>query len=123
MGPRSNPFRTRSIRGQIILLIAALALPLVGLQIWYGVREYREAEAAADDEALVLADATAASIRQFLTLTEEILSSIAADFGPAWMGGGPRAGPSRPAPRTTSPSWSTPRRSAATARSSVRPVR
>ena len=89
MGPRSNPFRTRSIRGQIILLIAALALPLVGLQIWYGVSEYREAEAAADDEALVLADATAASIRQFLTLTEEILSSIAADFGPAWMGGAP----------------------------------
>jgi PAS domain S-box-containing protein len=94
MGFRSKPIRPRSIRGQLSVLIAALAVPLVAFQVLWGYEEYRDAEQAAESEALILADATASSVRQFLGLTEQLLVSVADEFGQAWIaaddcGGGP----------------------------------
>lgn len=87
MGFRSNPFRPRSIRGQLVVLIAALAIPLIALQVWWGYQQYQDAVQESDEQALVLAEATATSIRQFLGLSEEILSPMALELGPSWIEG------------------------------------
>jgi PAS domain-containing protein len=74
-------FRPRSLRGQLVGLVAALAVPLVALQVWWGYRESQSAEKVVATEALAIADATALSVRQFLTQAEAGLTGESADFG------------------------------------------
>ncbi len=75
-----DPDRPRSLRGQLIGLVAALVVPLVALQLWWGYRESQRAMETAAAEALVLADATASSVRQFLTQSEEMLTATSAQY-------------------------------------------
>lgn len=62
--------RPRSLRGQLIALVAALAIPLITLQLWWGVRESQSAEEAAGAEAVVHAQAAAMTVRQYLAQSE-----------------------------------------------------
>ncbi len=84
-----DPNRPRSLRGQLIGLVAALAVPLIALQLWWGYRESQRAMESAGAEALALADATALSVRQFLTQSEEILTASSAQFGETFVPGVP----------------------------------
>ena len=70
-----NPIRPRSLRGQLIGLVAALAIPLVALEAWWGYREAQRAVEAAEAESLAIADVTALSLRQFLAQAEAALTS------------------------------------------------
>lgn len=70
--------RPRSLRGQLIVLVAALGVPLLGLQVWWSAREYRRVEQRAHEEALALADATVRNISQFLTMVEGLMVQTAA---------------------------------------------
>lgn len=76
-----NPIRPRSLRGQLVGLVAALAIPLVALQVWWGFREAQSAEDAVAAEALAIAEATASNVRQFFTQAEAALTGASADFG------------------------------------------
>ena len=78
--------RPRSIRGHLIVLVAALAIPLVALQLWWGFGQYHGAEEIADSEALVRADATATSVSRLMAMTEQILTEAARKHGPTWLG-------------------------------------
>ncbi len=77
-----NSDKPRSLRGQLIGLVAALVVPLIALQLWWGYRESERVKEAAEAEALALADATAMTVRQFLTQSELILSAAARTLGP-----------------------------------------
>ena len=76
-----NPIRPRSLRGQLVGLVAALVVPLVTLQVWWGYRESQRAEEAVVTQALAIADATALSLRQFLAQAEATVTGTSTDFG------------------------------------------
>ena len=84
-----NPIRPRSLRGQLVGLVAALAVPLVALQVWGGYRESRRAEDTVAAEALAIADATALSLSQFLAQAEAALTGASAEFGLEFVSGAP----------------------------------
>ena len=81
--------RPSSLRGQLIGLVAALAIPLIALQVWWGYRESQRAQEAAVATALSLADATALSVRQFLAQSEAILMAASALYGETFVSGTP----------------------------------
>lgn len=85
----------RSLKGQLIRLVAALAVPLIALQLWWGFRESQRAEEAAEAEAIALADATAMAVRQFLTQAELTLTATAGQFGRYFVSGASCEGPLR----------------------------
>ncbi len=90
MAFRFDPrIRPRSLRGQLIWLVATLAVPLIVLQVWWGYRESQRLEEAAGAEALALADATAMTVRQFLTQAELSMTATSREFGETFVSGTP----------------------------------
>jgi PAS domain S-box-containing protein len=69
--------RPRSIRAEAGLFVLALSLPIVGLVVFTIVAEYKVGKRQAEQSALQMAEATAVSVRHFLSGTETILSRIA----------------------------------------------
>ena len=79
---RQRSKRPRSIQAHLIALVAAVAAPLVALQVLSSYREYGLASESAEKEALALAEATSVSVHQFLSVTQNIMSGVSAQFGP-----------------------------------------
>lgn len=82
MRPSSTPYgsdfpRSMSVRRQLGLLLLVLAVPLLVLLTWAGVREYRLLRNEADSRSLALADATAASTHQLFSGAEGLISGLA----------------------------------------------
>lgn len=66
-----------SLRLQIILLVAALVVPLLALQGWWSYRDFRGARQRAELDALAFADATALGVVQFFRTAEGMLEASA----------------------------------------------
>lgn len=66
-----------SLRRQIMLLVAALAVPLLALQGWWSYRDFRGAREAAEEDALAFADATALGVTQFFRTAEAMMHATA----------------------------------------------
>ena len=86
------PNKPRSLRGQLIGLVAALVVPLVAVQLWWGYRESQRAMEAVAVEALAVADETALSVGQFLSQGESIMMAAASEFGQLFFSGEPCGG-------------------------------
>ena len=89
MSDRAKTAKTYSLRGQLITLIVALAIPLVALQGWWSYHGYRDARAHAETAALAFADAASLGVMQFFpasltnariaaerTVTAELANSV-----------------------------------------------
>jgi PAS domain S-box-containing protein len=74
--------RAPSLKRALISLAAALAIPLVALQIWWGYHDYEKARERAETDALAQADATSLGVLQFFSQAEQLLTSTAEQFGP-----------------------------------------
>jgi len=70
-----------SIRNQLILLLASVAVPLVVLSVFTIVTDFRHAIKMAEQEGVFLAEGRARSIEQFIIQVEELLGTVAADPG------------------------------------------
>lgn len=68
----------RSIRTELLTLILILAVPVIGLQLYWAVVRYRSAVALAEEEVLQSAAAVATSTEQLLNLGHGILAKLAA---------------------------------------------
>lgn len=77
----------RSLRGQLIGVVAALVVPLIALQLWSGYRESQRAVDAARDAALALAEARAVGVRQFLAQSETILKATSEQRSAGFVSG------------------------------------
>ncbi|MCZ6661852.1 MAG: PAS domain S-box protein, partial [Actinobacteria bacterium] len=84
-----GPSKPRSLRGQLIGLVAALVVPLIAVQIWWGYRESQRAMEDAAAQALAVADETASSVGRFLTQSDEIMTAAAAKLGRLFAAGEP----------------------------------
>jgi PAS domain S-box-containing protein len=80
MTPTRIP-RPRSIRAHLGALVAAILIPLIGLQIWSSVREYRQSLREAESQALTRAGAVDVAVRQFFDVSESVLTGIADELG------------------------------------------
>jgi PAS domain S-box-containing protein len=85
METKKGPRRRYSLRGQLMLLVASLAVPLLGLQAWWSFHSYQGARQRAETDALAFADATALGVQQFLSFAEEGMMATAASFGEGWL--------------------------------------
>ena len=85
MSDRAKTAKTYSLRGQLITLIVALAIPLVALQGWWSYHGYRDARAHAETAALAFADAASLGVMQFFRQSEELMMAAMSDFGPEWI--------------------------------------
>lgn len=66
-----------SLKRGLIVLMAALGIPLITLQAWWGSRDYETARERAGTNALAIADATSLGVRQFLGQTESMMMAMA----------------------------------------------
>ncbi len=66
--------RPTSLRGYLIVLVLALALPAIALEFWWGYQDYRDARTQAQLEALNAAELVSTSVQQFLTTAGELLA-------------------------------------------------
>jgi PAS domain S-box-containing protein len=71
----------QSLRGHLVRLVAALAIPLLLLQGWWSLHDYRGARQRAEADALSFADATALGVRQFYSVAEDLMTATAEQFG------------------------------------------
>jgi len=76
------------MRGQLIVLVAALAIPLFALQVWAGYREYSGARQRAETDAMAFADATNLGVTQFFDTSEDLLASMTSHFADDWLAAG-----------------------------------
>jgi len=84
--PGKKPSRTSySLRGQLGILFAALAVPLLLLQGYWSYHDYRGARERAWDDALAFADAVDLGLRQFMEQSEELLRASARLSGADWI--------------------------------------
>lgn len=84
--PRSR--RTSTLKGQLGLLFAALAVPLLLLQIWWSYHDYRGARERAWDDALAFADAVDLAVGQFVDQSGRLLRASAQRSGAGWIASG-----------------------------------
>ena len=77
--------RRTSMRRQLGILFAALAIPLLVIQGWWSYQDYRGAREQAWADALAFADAVDLGVRQFMTQSEELLRSSAEQSGVSWL--------------------------------------
>lgn len=77
----ATPRRAPSLKRELIVLAAALAVPLVALQMWWGYHDYGMARQHAETDALAFADATSLGVLQFFAQTEELMTATADEFG------------------------------------------
>ncbi|MBT8489097.1 MAG: response regulator [Gemmatimonadetes bacterium] len=87
----STSRETRSsttLRGQLGLLYAALAVPLLLLQLWWSYHDYRGARERAWDDALAFADAVELAVGQFVDQSGQLLRASAARSGTEWLDSG-----------------------------------
>ena len=68
---------TPSLRRGLLILMAALGIPLVSLEAWWGFRDYEVARVRAGNNALGLADAISLGVLRFLGQTEDQLLGYA----------------------------------------------
>mgnify|MGYP002623632409 CR=1 FL=1 len=80
-----KPKRTSTLRGQLGLLFAALAVPLLLLQIWWSYHDYRGARERAWDDALAFADAVELAVGQFVDQSGQLLRASAHRAGSRWL--------------------------------------
>jgi PAS domain S-box-containing protein len=76
------------MRGQLVVLVAALAIPLFALQVWAGYREYSGARERAETDAMAFAEATNLGVTQFLNTSEDLLASMTSQFADDWLAAG-----------------------------------
>jgi len=88
MTERKRDTRSYSLRGQLGMLVAALAIPLLALQGWWSYHAYEGARESAEIDALAFADATALGVQQFFTTAEELMMANASQFGMDWLDAG-----------------------------------
>jgi len=80
--PAARAARTApSVKRELIVLAASLAIPLFALELWGGFRDYEKAREDAEINALGFADATSRGMYQFLQQTEELMMARARQFG------------------------------------------
>ena len=79
LAPRAR--RASSLKRALISLAAALAIPLVALQIWWGYHDYEKVRERAESDALAFADATSLGVLQFFSQAEQLLTTTAKQFG------------------------------------------
>jgi len=89
-----SPLRPRSLKGQLIGLVAALGLPLIAIQGWSAYRESQAAVVKSSAESLDRAEANAERISQFLQQSEGLLQAAAGEFGASYLGQGEGCGAS-----------------------------
>ena len=70
------PVRPTSLRGHLVVLVLALAVPAIVLEAWWGYQAYRDATTQAQFEALAVAERVGASVEQFLVTTAELLEGV-----------------------------------------------
>ena len=70
------PVRPTSLRGHLVVLVLALAVPAIVLEAWWGYQAYRDATARAQTEALAVAERVSLSVEQFLVTTAELLEGV-----------------------------------------------
>jgi hypothetical protein len=76
--PAARAARTApSVKRELIVLAASLAIPLFALELWGGFRDYEKAREDAEINALGFADATSRGMLQFLQQTEELMMATA----------------------------------------------
>jgi len=85
MAEANQPRRAYSLRGQVGILVAALGIPLLGLQAWWGYYDYQSARGRAELDALAYADATALGVVQFFSFAEDGMMGTASSFGPGGL--------------------------------------
>ena len=68
--------RPKSLRGYLIVLVLALALPAIALEFWWGYQDYRNARTQAQLEALSTAELVSTSVQQFISTAGELLTSV-----------------------------------------------
>ena len=66
-------------------MVAALAIPMVLLQGYWGYHDYRSARHFAERDALAYADAIKLGLQQFLSQAEDAITATAEQFGADWM--------------------------------------
>ncbi|MDH3270224.1 MAG: ATP-binding protein [Gemmatimonadota bacterium] len=76
-----------SLKGQLTLLFAALAVPLLLLHGWWSYQAYQGARQQAWADALSFADAVDVGLRQFLLQSEDVLLASARQSGEEWIDG------------------------------------
>ena len=81
----SNKRRTSTLRRQLGLLFAALAVPLLILQIWWSYHDYRGARERAWDDALAFADAVELAVGGFVDQSGQLLRASADRAGTYWL--------------------------------------
>lgn len=74
------PARPTSLRGQVFRLVLALAIPAIVLEGWWSFREYQDANARAQLEALAIAERTSVSVHQFLVTTGELMTGVSREL-------------------------------------------
>ena len=84
--PRDSQRHT--LRGQLVVLCAALAVPLLLLQIWWGYHDYQGAREEAWADALAFADAVDVMVWQFVDQSGDLLRSSAERSGLEWVSNG-----------------------------------
>ncbi|MEX2473251.1 MAG: ATP-binding protein [Gemmatimonadota bacterium] len=70
------PVRPKSLRGHLVVLVLALAVPAIVLEGWWGYQAYREATTRAQSQALAVAERVSSSVEQFLVTTGELLEGV-----------------------------------------------
>jgi PAS domain S-box-containing protein len=70
------PVRPTSLRGHLVVLVLALAVPAIALEAWWGYQAYRDATTRAQLEALAVAERVSLSVEQFLATTGELLEGV-----------------------------------------------
>ncbi len=78
MSPSPIP-KPRSIRAHLVTLVAAVAIPLVGLQIWSGLSAYRSRLAEGEQAVRYRAEAVAAGLDGFFGTAESLMRGVAVE--------------------------------------------
>lgn len=74
--------RRPSLKRALTVMAAALAIPLLALQMWWAYHDYGMARERAENTALAFADATALGVLQFFAQSEALMTAMIGQFGP-----------------------------------------